>query len=70
MSHENLIQPVHAESGPETVLRSDSQASDGRLTRRETCIVNAAIKASNWSQRPGRAVVYNKPIAIDIDLPL
>jgi len=50
--------------------RLDTQnlkALAGRMHRRETCIVNAAIMARSWGNGPKR---YNKPIIIDLDLPV
>lgn len=38
---------------------------EGRLGRKETCIVNAAIMANSW----GGTKRFNKPIVVDIDLP-
>lgn len=42
------------------------KAIDGRQGRAETCIVNAAIKATG----EGEPVSLNKPIVVDIDLPV
>lgn len=42
---------------------SQEEVRQGRM---ETCIVNAAIMANNWSG-PKR---FNKPIVVDIDLPV
>jgi len=39
---------------------------EGRLARRETCIVNAAIMANSW----GGPKRFNKPIVVSIDLPV
>ncbi|KAK0727438.1 Metallo-dependent phosphatase-like protein [Lasiosphaeria miniovina] len=39
-----------------------------RMSRRETCIVNCAIMASNWPHAGGRR--FNKPIVVDLDLPV
>jgi hypothetical protein len=38
----------------------------GKPRRRETCIVNAAILANSWGGRKR----FNKPIIVDIDLPI
>ena len=46
------------------------EALAGRLGRRETCIVNAAIMASSWPYRSGNKRRYNKAIVVDIDLPV
>lgn len=70
ISGSDPAQPIYAGIGPEAGSLPDAKTLHGRLTRKETCIVNAAIKASNWSQHGGQATVYNKPIAVDIDLPL
>ena len=42
--------------------------NDGRLERRETCIVNAAIVASSYPHSGGKK--FNKPIVVDVDLPV
>ena len=42
--------------------------NDGKLDRRETCIVNAAIAASSYPHTGGKK--FNKPIVVDIDLPV
>jgi hypothetical protein len=36
--------------------------------RKETCIVNAAITATNWPHRGGKR--FNPPIVVDLNLPL
>ncbi|PMD34467.1 Metallo-dependent phosphatase [Hyaloscypha variabilis F] len=48
--------------------RSDMEALSGRMGRQETCIVNAAIMASSWPR--SEAKKFNKPIVVDIDLPV
>ena len=48
--------------------RCDIEALDGRMGRRETCIVNAAIMASSWPYKASAGRKYNKPIVVDIDL--
>ena len=50
--------------------RCDMEALAGRLGRKETCIVNAAIMASRWPYKEKNRRKYNKPIAVDIDLPV
>lgn len=47
-------------------MKNDFAAIAGRMGRRETCVINASIMASSWQHR-GR---YNKPIVVDIDLPI
>jgi hypothetical protein len=38
-----------------------------RRGRKETCVVNAAIMAAGWGDGPKR---FNKPIIVDVDLPV
>jgi len=44
----------------------ETKAHVGRLGRRETCIVNAAIMANSW----GGKKRFNRPIVVDVDLPV
>lgn len=46
----------------------DAAALNGRMGRRETCVVNAAIKARSWGTVGTK--LLNKPIIVDIDLPV
>ncbi|KAH9995870.1 Metallo-dependent phosphatase [Xylariaceae sp. FL0662B] len=55
-------------SGSPESARSDQQALAGRLGRRETCIVNCALQGSSYPHAGPRRL--NKPIVIDIDLPV
>lgn len=48
--------------------RSDVQALRGRMGRQETCVVNCAIMAKSYPHRGGK--VTNKPIVVDLDLPV
>ncbi|TDZ21540.1 putative rhamnogalacturonate lyase C [Colletotrichum orbiculare MAFF 240422] len=48
--------------------RSDRAALEGRLGRAETCVVNCAIVAKSWPHVGGKTT--NKPIVVDIDLPV
>ena len=52
-------------------LRSDHdgwlEAVKGRMGRKETCIVNAAIMAGGHKSGPKQ---FNKPLVVDIDLPI
>ena len=50
--------------------RCDMEDLAGRETRKETCIINAAIMASSWPYKLKDSRKYNKPIIVDIDLPL
>ncbi|PQE03061.1 calcineurin-like phosphoesterase protein [Rutstroemia sp. NJR-2017a BVV2] len=53
---------------------SPSDPLSNRLGRKETCIVNAAIMGRSWphsgSGPGGRGKTFNKPIVVDIDLPV
>ncbi|CAP72972.1 uncharacterized protein PODANS_2_3960 [Podospora anserina S mat+] len=44
------------------------ELNSSRTGRRETCVVNCAIVATNWPHTGGRR--YNKPIVVDADLPV
>lgn len=48
--------------------RCDLEALSGRMGRRETCLVNAAIVASSWPHTNGRK--FHKPIVVDLELPV
>ncbi|OBS28100.1 hypothetical protein FPOA_02040 [Fusarium poae] len=48
--------------------RSDQAALYGRMGRRETCVVNAAIIKSRYPHIGGKQ--FNKPIVVDLDLPV
>jgi hypothetical protein len=47
----------------------DLAALSGKLGRRETCVVNAAIMASSYPHKGNGGKKFNKPIVVDIDLP-
>jgi len=49
--------------------RCDLEALSGRMSRLETCVVNAAIMSSSWSHGT-RGKTFNKPIVVDIELPI
>ncbi|CZR68437.1 related to phosphoesterases [Phialocephala subalpina] len=66
---ESLPAATRGQGGHPPSLRCDLEALSGRLGRRETCIVNAAIMASSWPHGSG-GKKYNKPIVVDIDLPV
>jgi hypothetical protein len=36
------------------------------MGRRETCVINCAIAATNWPHRGGKK--FNKPVVVDLDL--
>jgi len=50
--------------------RCDLEALSGRMGRRETCIINAAITASSWPHKGNGGKKFNKPIVVDIELPV
>jgi hypothetical protein len=50
--------------------RCDLEALSGRLGRKETCVINAAIMASSWPHKGTGGKKFNKPIVVDIDLPV
>jgi hypothetical protein len=50
--------------------RCDLAALSGKLGRKETCVVNAAIMASSYPHRGNGGKKFNKPIVVDIDLPV
>ena len=49
--------------------RCDIEALSGRMGRRETCVVNAAIVGNSFSNK-ATGKKFNKPIVVDIDLPV
>ena len=59
---------THGLGGVPPSERCDLEALSGRMGRQETCIVNAAIMAASWPR--SEAKKFNKPIVIDIDLPV
>jgi hypothetical protein len=48
------------------IVDRETETIVGKLGRRETCVVNAAILANSWGGRKR----FNKPIVVDIDLPV
>jgi len=52
---------------PSALKQPPTRPVSGRRGRLETCIVNAAIMARSHGNGPKR---YNKPIVVDIDLPI
>lgn len=53
---------------PESSVRCDRRALCCRMGRRETCVVNCAIAATNWPHTGGKR--FNKPIVVDLELPI
>jgi hypothetical protein len=70
-THRSTAEPgigIFGVGGDPDSARSDRQALRGRLGRKETCIVNCAIMANSYPHTGGKR--YNKPIVVDIDLPV
>lgn len=61
---------VRGQGGGPPSGRCDMEALNGRMGRRETCIINASIMASSWPYKTEGGLKYNKPIVFDIDLPV
>lgn len=77
-SHQDVVLlPPQAPKGGHGLSASDKTQSEAQKTdteglqaqRRETCVVNAAIMASNWPHRGGRKF-YPGPIIVDLELPV
>lgn len=50
--------------------RCDIEALSGRMGRMETCVVNAAVMANSWPHKGVEGKRFNKPMVVDIDLPV
>ena len=61
--------PVRGQGGELPSGRGDVEALEGRMGRKETCVVNAAIMATSWPYKINGGRKFNKPIIVDIDLP-
>lgn len=61
---------VWGQGGEPLTGRCDLDALAGRLHKRETCCINAAIMASSWPYKPKGNQRFNKAIIVDIDLPI
>ena len=61
---------VHGRGGSPPSGRCDIKALAGRQGRKETCIINAAMMASSWPYKSNNNRKYNKPIVVDLDLPI
>ena len=64
------ISAVRGQGGTASSGRCDAEALVGRMGRKETCVINAAIMASSWPYKANVGRKYNKPIVVDIDLPV
>ena len=61
---------VRGQGGRPPSERCDVEALTGRMDRKETCVVNAAIMARSWPYKTSGSRKYNKPIVVDINLPV
>lgn len=62
-----LVLTTKGQGGIPPSNRCDLEALSGRLGRKETCVINAAIAANSYPHQGGKK--FNKPIVVDIDLP-
>ncbi|RDW83418.1 metallo-dependent phosphatase-2 [Coleophoma crateriformis] len=69
ISPDEMSSGTRGQGGIPPSMRCDLNALSGRLERKETCVVNAAIMASSWPHGRG-GKKFNKPIVVDIDLPV
>ena len=63
-----VLPSTYGVGGLPATAACDFEALAGREGRRETFIFNAAIAGSSWPHPGGKK--FNKPIVIDIDLPI
>lgn len=68
--HDGAHPAVWGQGGTQQPGRCDVEALKGRMKRQETCIINAAIMSSTWPYKSHQTRKYNKPIVVDIDLPV
>ncbi|MCJ1377988.1 hypothetical protein MMC17_001084 [Xylographa soralifera] len=61
---------THVQGGSLSSGQGNLELPTGRRRRRETCVINAAIMASSWPHKGSGGKSYNKPIVVDIDLPM
>ena len=66
---EHMSSALRGQGGIPPSGRCDMEALSGRLARRETCVINAAMVRSSWPYTTDNIKRYNKPIVVDIDLP-
>ncbi|KYK57086.1 putative rhamnogalacturonate lyase C [Drechmeria coniospora] len=58
----------HGLAGDPNAAPWDCEALVGRMGRKETCVVNAAIMKSSYPHAGGKK--FHKPIVVDVDLPV
>ena len=68
--YEKMSSATRGRGGGPPSVHCDVKALSGRLGRKETCVINAAIMASSWPHKGSGGKKYNKPIVVDIDLPV
>jgi len=61
---------IQGQGGMPPSAQCDLVALVGRMGRQETCVINAAIMATSWPHKSSGGTKYNKPIIVDIDLPV
>ena len=61
---------IRGRGGSPSSGRSDREALAGRSGRKQTCVINAAIMATSWPYKGTGGERYNKPIVVDVDLPV
>lgn len=66
----SLMPATRGQGGLPPSNRCDLVALSGRLGRKETCVINAAIMASSYPHKGSGGKRFNKPIVVDIDLPV
>jgi hypothetical protein len=67
---EALSRACWGQGGAPPSRRCDLEALSGRMGRKETCVINAAMMASSWPHSSSGGKKFNKPIVVDIDLPV
>lgn len=67
---DNIHSATRGQGGFPPSGQCDLEALATRRGRKETCVINAAIMASSWPYRMKGDRKYNKPIIVDIDLPV
>ncbi|KAI9866745.1 MAG: hypothetical protein M1813_000687 [Trichoglossum hirsutum] len=65
-----LPPPALGLGGHPPSARCDVAALAGRLGRRETCVVNAAIMAKSWPHKGNGGKKFNRPVVVDLELPV
>lgn len=69
-SSPSLPPATRGKGGTPPSPRCDVEALAGRLGRRETCIVNAAIVANSYPFKEAGGRKFNQPIVVDLMLPV